>query len=148
MDAAIEATKRLTDRGQLIEAVLNLQRLIYEKGPAFLPLVSPLDHTLYWSFVTNVPQGLGPVGLFLSDLALGTEPAPTATPGLTPTATAPTMATAATPGISLPETGAGDGSDGLSWLTPSLVGGGAAAWAGAGAIALGAAVLRSRMRRP
>ena len=32
-----------------------------------LPIVSPLSQTLYWNFVKNVPQGIGPAGLFLSD---------------------------------------------------------------------------------
>ena len=147
VDATIDATRAITNPEELAEAVRGVQRLIYERGPAFLPIVSPFDRTLYWSFVTNVPQGLGPVGLYLSDLALGTGPAPTATPELTPAAAATTAATsaaAATPGISLPGTGAEGGSDGLSWLAPALAGG----WAGAGVIALAAAALRLRMRRP
>ena len=143
VDASIDAARAITNHEELAEAVHDVQRLIYEKGPASLPIVSPFDRTLYWSFVTNVPQGLGPVGLYLSDLALGTGPAPTATPELTPAASA-TTAAAATPGVSLPETGTEGDAGGLSWLAPALAGG----WAGAGAIALAAAALRLRMRRP
>ena len=38
---------------------LDVQRLIYEKGPTFLPIYSWNDFTLRWDFVKNWPQGLG-----------------------------------------------------------------------------------------
>ena len=63
VDAAIEATKSITDPQELINAVQEVQRMIYAKGPAFLPLVTPFTRTLYWNFVKNVPVGLGNTGL-------------------------------------------------------------------------------------
>jgi ABC-type oligopeptide transport system substrate-binding subunit len=66
VDAAIEATKSITDAEELISAVQDVQRLIYDKGPVFLPLVSPFSRTLYWNFVKNVPVGLGTTGLLVA----------------------------------------------------------------------------------
>ena len=66
VDAAIEASKEITDPDELVEAIYNVQRLIYEKGPVFLPLVSPYSHTLYWKFVKNVPEGLGLAGFLVN----------------------------------------------------------------------------------
>jgi peptide/nickel transport system substrate-binding protein len=63
IDAAIEATKSLTDQQALVKAVQDVQRKIYDKGPVFLPLVTPFIRTLYWNFVKNVPVGLGNTGL-------------------------------------------------------------------------------------
>jgi len=63
VDAAIEATKSITDPEELIKAVQDVQRLIYDKVPVFLPLVTPFTRTLYWNFVKNVPVGLGNTGL-------------------------------------------------------------------------------------
>ena len=63
VDAAIEATKSVTDPDELASAVQDVQRLIYDKGPVFLPLVTPFSRTLYWNFVKNVPVGLGNTGL-------------------------------------------------------------------------------------
>ena len=68
--AAIVAAKSITDTGELVDAIHQLQRDIYEKAPAFLPLVSPFSRTLYWDFVRNVPTGLGLVGLLLNDIWL------------------------------------------------------------------------------
>ena len=62
VDKAIEDSKGITDPAEFTQAVLDVQRLIYEKGPSFLPIVSPNGHTLYWNFVKDVPQGLGNYG--------------------------------------------------------------------------------------
>ncbi len=70
LDAAIDAAKSITDTGELVDAIHQLQRDIYEKGPVFLPIVSPFSRTLYWDFVKNVPTGLGSVGLLLNDIWL------------------------------------------------------------------------------
>lgn len=70
LDAAIVAAKSITDTGELVDAIHQLQRDIYEKAPAFLPLVSPFSRTLYWDFVRNVPTGLGLVGLLLNEIWL------------------------------------------------------------------------------
>jgi peptide/nickel transport system substrate-binding protein len=63
VDAAIEATKSITDSQELVKAVQDVQRKIYAKAPVFLPLVTPFIRTLYWNFVKNVPVGLGNTGL-------------------------------------------------------------------------------------
>jgi peptide/nickel transport system substrate-binding protein len=67
IDAAIEAAKTITDNEELVDALQDLQRQIYEVGPMFLPLVSPFSRTLYWDFVKNIPTGLGSTGLLLND---------------------------------------------------------------------------------
>ena len=67
VDAAIEAAKTITDTEQLVNAIHDLQRQIYEVGPMFLPMVSPFSRTLYWNFVKNIPTGLGSTGLLLND---------------------------------------------------------------------------------
>jgi peptide/nickel transport system substrate-binding protein len=66
VDAAIDRTKEILDQDELVQALHDVQRLIYEKGPTFLPIVSPLTRTLYWNFVKDVPQGLGSAGLFVN----------------------------------------------------------------------------------
>ena len=67
VDAAIDATKGITDSEELVAAVQEVQRLIYSKGPAFLPIVSPFSRTLYWNFVKNIPAGIGTTGLIVND---------------------------------------------------------------------------------
>ena len=62
VDKAIDDTKAITDAAEFTEAVRQVQRMIYEKGPSFLPIVSPRSHTLYWNFVKDVPKGLGNAG--------------------------------------------------------------------------------------
>ena len=62
VDAAIKASKEITDPEELVQAIQEVQRLIYDKGPAFLPIVSSYSHTVYWNFVKNVPEGLGVAG--------------------------------------------------------------------------------------
>ena len=59
VDAAIEASKTVTDLDERVEALKQVQLLIYEKGPAFLPLVTPFSRTVRWNFVHNFPNGLG-----------------------------------------------------------------------------------------
>ncbi len=44
----------------------DLQRLIYSKGPTFLPIVSPYSFTLYQPRVKNIPEGIGASGLFVN----------------------------------------------------------------------------------
>ncbi len=67
IDAAIDATKTITNPDELIQAIHDVQRQIYEVGPMFLPIVSPFSRTLFWNFVKNIPSGLGSVGLLLND---------------------------------------------------------------------------------
>ena len=65
VEEAINASKAATDPEAQIEAVLNAQRVIYEKGPAFLPIMSWVGFTMYQPFVKNIPEGLGATGLYL-----------------------------------------------------------------------------------
>ncbi len=67
VEEAIAASKSTTDPEAQVAAVLDAQRLIYEKGPAFLPIMSWTAFTLYHSFVKNVPQGLASTGLYLTN---------------------------------------------------------------------------------
>ena len=66
VDAAIEEAKTITEPDELVEAIHEVQRLIYDKGPCFLPIVSPFSRTLYWNFVKNIPSGLGSTGLLIN----------------------------------------------------------------------------------
>ena len=77
IDSAIDAVKEITDPEQLVEGIRNVQRLIYDKGPSFLPIVSPFSRQLFWNFVQNIQPGLGLASLLLNDWWL-TEDAPTA----------------------------------------------------------------------
>jgi peptide/nickel transport system substrate-binding protein len=65
IDAAIDATKSITDFDERVAAIQDVQRQIYEAGPSFLPLVTPFLRTVYWNYVRGVPTGLGSTGLFL-----------------------------------------------------------------------------------
>lgn len=66
IDAEIDRVKSITDPEEFKTAIHQLQRMIYEAGPTFLPLVSPYSFTLYQPWVKNIPQGLGSSGLFLN----------------------------------------------------------------------------------
>jgi peptide/nickel transport system substrate-binding protein len=66
IDAAIDATKQITDFDELVASIQDVQRQIYEVGPSFFPFVTPFSRTLYWNFVKDVPSGLGTTGLFLT----------------------------------------------------------------------------------
>ena len=67
IDAEIDRVKTITDSEELVQAIHDVQRQIYEAGPMFLPIVSPFSRTLYWNFVKNIPSGLGATGLLLND---------------------------------------------------------------------------------
>jgi hypothetical protein len=67
VDAEIEATREITDQEALVEAIHEVQRLIYEKGPVYLPIASPFTRTLIWNFVKNYPTDLGTADLLLND---------------------------------------------------------------------------------
>jgi ABC-type transport system substrate-binding protein len=66
VDAAILASKRASSLEEHVKLVQDAQRLVYEKGPAFLPIFSWYGYTMFWNFVKNVPQGLGDTGTFMS----------------------------------------------------------------------------------
>ena len=63
VDAAIERTKIITDPEELVNAIHDVQRLIYERGPVALPIVSPFSRTLVWNFVQDWPSGSGTIDL-------------------------------------------------------------------------------------
>ena len=66
IDAAIDDVKAKANPEEFKSAILDLQRMIYEKGPTFLPIVSPYSFTLYQPRVKNIPSGVGSSGLFLN----------------------------------------------------------------------------------
>jgi peptide/nickel transport system substrate-binding protein len=66
IDAEIDKVKSVTDPEEFKKAAWDLQRHIYEKGPTFLPLVSPYSFTLYQKYVKNIPEGIGASGLFVN----------------------------------------------------------------------------------
>jgi peptide/nickel transport system substrate-binding protein len=67
IDAAIDSVKTITDPEQLVQAVHDVQRRIYEAGPMYLPLVCPFSRTLTWNFVKNYPSGIGQTERLLND---------------------------------------------------------------------------------
>jgi peptide/nickel transport system substrate-binding protein len=66
IDAEIDRVKGLTDAEEFYAAIKDLQRLIYEKGPTFIPFVTWNSFTLYHPRVKNIPTGLGGSGLFVN----------------------------------------------------------------------------------
>jgi ABC-type transport system substrate-binding protein len=66
IDAEIDRVKGLTDAEEFYAAIKDLQRLIYEKRPTFVPFVTWNAFTLYHPRVKNLPTGLGGSGLFVN----------------------------------------------------------------------------------
>lgn len=67
IDAAIDESKGITDPAAQAKKVQDVQRMIYAKGPMFLPLVTPYAYTLYQPYVKNIPTGVGTASaLYLS----------------------------------------------------------------------------------
>jgi len=67
IDAEIDRVKSITDAEEFYAAIKDLQRLIYEKGPTFIPFVTWNQFTLYHPRVKNIPTGLGASGLYVND---------------------------------------------------------------------------------
>lgn len=67
IDAEIDRVKGVTDPEEFVKAIRALQVQIYERGPAFLPLVSPYSFTLFQDYVKNYPQGLGASALYTNN---------------------------------------------------------------------------------
>lgn len=67
IDAELDRIKTITDHDELVEAIHDVQRQIYEVGPMFLPLVSAFSRALYWDFVKNFPSGIGQTERLLHD---------------------------------------------------------------------------------
>ena len=66
VDAAIIDSKKATSLEDLIARVRSAQKVVYEAGPSFLPIMSWYDYTNYWNFVKNT-HVLGDTGTFTSD---------------------------------------------------------------------------------
>jgi peptide/nickel transport system substrate-binding protein len=66
IDAEIDRVKSITDPEEFKQAIWQWQRNVYEKGPTFLPLVSPYSFTLYQKKMKNLPEGIGASANFLS----------------------------------------------------------------------------------
>ncbi len=66
VDAAIIDSKKATTLEDLIARVRSAQKVVYEAGPSFLPIMSWYAYTNYWTFVKNTPE-LGDTGTFLSN---------------------------------------------------------------------------------
>jgi ABC-type transport system substrate-binding protein len=66
IDTMIDEVKGTTDPEEFKSKAHDLQRLIYEKGPSFLPIVSPYSFTMYQKSVQGIPRGIGASGLFVN----------------------------------------------------------------------------------
>jgi ABC-type transport system substrate-binding protein len=67
IDAGIDKVKSTTDPEEFTKAVKDIQKLIYSKGPTFLPLVTPYTFNMYNERVKNIPEGIGSSGLWVND---------------------------------------------------------------------------------
>ncbi len=67
IDDAILRSKQSADLDEAAERVKEVQRLCYEKGPGYLPIVSWLEYTLYQPFVKNITPGLRGSGQYLNN---------------------------------------------------------------------------------
>ena len=59
VDEAVQQAHHTTDPEALVRAVLDAQKLIYERAPAMLHIYSTYSNNLFWSFVKNHPLRLG-----------------------------------------------------------------------------------------
>ncbi len=67
IDEAILNSKRTASLEEAAKRVQEAQRLCYEKGPGFLPIVSWIAYTLYQPFVKNITPGLRGAGQSLNN---------------------------------------------------------------------------------
>lgn len=67
IDDEILKSKRPIHLEEHIQAVRDVQKFIYGKRPAFLPIMSWYSYNLYWDFVKNLPQPLGDTGDFVNN---------------------------------------------------------------------------------
>ncbi len=59
IEQAITDSKGITDPVAQATKVRDVQKMIYAKGPMFLPICTPYSFTLYQPYVMNVPAGVG-----------------------------------------------------------------------------------------
>ncbi len=74
VEAAITASKQAGSSEEHIQRVLDAQRLIYQKGPAFLPIMSWTTFDLRHGFVKNYPPGIGESDWYVNDWWLEGQP--------------------------------------------------------------------------
>jgi ABC-type transport system substrate-binding protein len=67
IDEAILRSKQTADLGVAAERAKEAQRLMYDKGPGYLPIVSWLSYDLYQPFVKGITPGLGGAGQYLNN---------------------------------------------------------------------------------
>ena len=67
IEQAIQDSKAVADPNDAIEQVREVQRMIYDKGPAFLPFMTWTTYTMYHELVKNVPRDLGATGLYYAN---------------------------------------------------------------------------------
>jgi len=70
VEQAIHDSKTAPSKDEHVKRVRDAQKVIYEKGPGFLPIFSWYAYTLWQDQVKNIPQGLGDTGTFLADFWL------------------------------------------------------------------------------
>jgi hypothetical protein len=61
----IARTGRTLDLEERTAAVLEAQRLIYDRDPAVLNIVSPYDYAAFHTVLHNIPDGLGTTERYL-----------------------------------------------------------------------------------
>jgi ABC-type transport system substrate-binding protein len=66
IEAAIHQANIALDVEERVARVHDAQRIIYEKDPMFLPLVSPRQHFVYQPEIHNIPSGVGTTAYHLS----------------------------------------------------------------------------------
>ncbi len=66
VEEAISSSKGVIDHEEHVQSVLDAQRLIYEKGPGVLPIMSWISYGIYQPFVKNVPEGLGATASYVN----------------------------------------------------------------------------------
>jgi peptide/nickel transport system substrate-binding protein len=67
IDEAIERSKQTADLEEAAELVREAQRLVYDKGPVYLPIVNWLSYTMYQPFVKNITTGLASMDQYLNN---------------------------------------------------------------------------------
>jgi peptide/nickel transport system substrate-binding protein len=70
VEEAITNSKQTSDPEEHIKRVLDTQRLIYDKGPGVLPIMSYISYTIYQPFVKNPAVGLGGTGSYVNTVWL------------------------------------------------------------------------------
>lgn len=70
IDAAVERVSAAMDLDERIRLTHDAQKLIYEKDPMMLPLVTPYNHLVYRNSVRNITAGIGTSNYIVSSFWL------------------------------------------------------------------------------